>query len=54
MTLKDYALRWFMDLEDDSFPAWDDMKKAFLNKYNDYCKNRNSNEDIFAMQQKED
>ena len=25
-TLNDYALRWFMGLEDDSIITWDDMK----------------------------
>ena len=43
-----------MGLEDDSILTWDDMKWTFLKKYHDYCKNRNSKEYMFSMQQKED
>ena len=30
------------------------MKKTFLKKYQDYCKSKDSKDDIFKMQQQED
>ena len=53
-TLHDYSLRCFMGPLDDSITTWDDMKKRFLKKYHDYCKDMNSKEDIFTMQQREE
>ena len=32
-TLKDFALRWFMGLEESSIRSWESMKDIFLNKY---------------------
>ena len=43
-----------MGLEDDSIMTWDDMSKAFLKKCHDYCKTRNTKEDIFNMKQREE
>ena len=37
-TLKDSALRWFIDLGEYSIKTWEDMKTAFLWKYQEYCK----------------
>ena len=53
-TLKYFVLRWFMGLEDESITTWENMKSSFLEKYHDYCRNRNEKEDIFNMMQKED
>jgi len=53
-TLKDYALRWFTGIGDDSIITWDDMKNSFLKKYHDYCKDMNSKEYIFTMQLREE
>ena len=53
-TLKYYALRWFMGLEDDSITTWEDMRRSILKKYNDYYRNRNEKEDIFTMKERED
>ena len=49
-TLKDYALRWFMGLGEYSIRTWEDMKTAFLRKYQEYCKPRDSRNDIFKIQ----
>lgn len=43
-TLKDATLRWFMGLTANSISTWDDMKKAFLKKYQDYVKTRDIRE----------
>jgi hypothetical protein len=34
--------------------TWDQMKKNFLNKYQDYCRTREKREELFKMMQKED
>jgi hypothetical protein len=43
-----------MGLNGDSIQTWDEMKKVFLKKYQDYCKGRELREEIFKMTQKED
>lgn len=53
-TLKDSALRCFMGLEEHSIVSWDGMKSAFLKKYQDYCKPKDSSSDLFKMQQHQD
>lgn len=53
-TLKGKALRWFMSLGRDRITNWNQMKQAFLNKYQDYCRARDRNEELFKMSQKED
>ncbi len=53
-TLKDSALHWFMSLGEYTIRSWDDMKAAFLKKYPDYCRPRDSRNDIFKMQQHEE
>ena len=53
-TLKNVALRWFMGLGEYTIRSWDKMKKTFLKKYQDYCKSKDSNDDIFKMQQQKD
>lgn len=54
MRLKECSLRWFMGSKDDSITSWDDMKKYFLKNYHDFHRARNSKEDIFYMQQREE
>jgi len=49
-TLKDVALRWFMNLGEDTIYTWDSMKSIFLKKYQDLCKTSNLNY-ILRMQQ---
>lgn len=46
------ALRWFMGLQ--NIRTWDDMKEAFLTKYQEYCKTKEVWDEIFHMTQKED
>ena len=53
-TLKNAALRWFMGLGEYTIRSWDEMKNTFLKKYQDYCKFKDSKDDIFKMQQQED
>jgi hypothetical protein len=53
-TLKDSVLRWFMGLGESSIRSWEAMKDIFLKKYQDYCKNKESRNDIFKIQQLED
>jgi hypothetical protein len=53
-TLKDSALRWFMGLGESSIRSWEAMKDIFLKKYQDYCKTKESRNDIFKIQQLED
>jgi hypothetical protein len=53
-TLKSVALRWFMGLGKDSICSWDQMTKKFLDKYQDYCKDKERREEVFKMMQHED
>jgi hypothetical protein len=53
-TLKDSALRWFMGLGEFSIRYWDEMKTTFLKKYQDYCRTKESRNDIFKMQQQDE
>ena len=48
-TLKNVSLRWFMGLGEYTIRSWDEMKKTFLKKYQDYCKSKDSKDDIFTM-----
>ena len=34
--------------------TWDDMKNSFLRKYQEYCKPKDSQHDIFKIQELED
>ena len=43
-----------MGLRGNNIHTWEDMKKVFLQKYEDYCKARDLIEEIFQMTQKED
>ena len=43
-----------MGLRGNNIHTWEDMKKVFLQKYEDYCKARDLIEEIFHMTQKED
>ena len=53
-TLKDSALRWFMGLGEHTIRTWEEMRYVFLKKYQEYCRTRDSRNDIFRMQQQED
>ena len=53
-TLKDSALRWFMGLGESSIRTWEDMKTTLLQKYQEYCKPRDSRNNIFKIQQLEE
>ena len=48
-TLKDPTLRWFMGLEGDNISTWAQMKKVFLDKYQEYYKDKDQKESIFKM-----
>jgi hypothetical protein len=49
-TLKDSTLRWFMGLGESSISSWEGMKDIFLKKYQNYCKSKDSRNDIFKIQ----
>jgi len=46
-TLKDATLLWFMVLPGDT--TWAQLQQAFNNKYRDYCRSKNTKEEIFRM-----
>jgi hypothetical protein len=52
-TLKGAALRWFMGLGGRTINSWDEMKQAFLKKYQDYCRTIDLKDEIFQMTTKE-
>jgi hypothetical protein len=43
-----------MGLGESSIRSWEAMKEIFLKKYQDYCKTKESRNDIFKIQQLED
>ena len=53
-TLKESALRWFMGLGEHTIRTWEEIRSTFLKKYQEYCRTRDSRNDIFRMQQQED
>ena len=42
-----------MGLGESTIRTWDDMKNSFLRKYQEYCKPKDSQHDIFKIQQLE-
>ena len=48
-TLKDATLCWFMGLPGDRIRTWDQMQQTFNNKYRDYCRSKDTKEEIFRM-----
>eukprot|EP00253_Pinus_taeda_P005769 PITA_05769 len=52
-TLKGAALSWFMGLGGGVINNWDQMKEAFLKKYQDYCRSRELKDEIFQIGKKE-
>ena len=53
-TLKDSTLRWFMALGESSIRTWNNMKTVFLQKYQEYCRPKDSKNNVFKVQQHED
>jgi len=53
-TLNDSALHWFMGLGGNTVSYWDQMKRVFLNKYQEYCKTREMQDEIFTIVQGDD
>jgi hypothetical protein len=53
-TLKGNALRWFMSLGGENISTWVQMRRLFLNKYQEYYRTREQREELFKMSQKED
>ena len=53
-TLKESALRWFMGLGKHTIRTWEEMRYSFLKKHQEYCRTRDSQNDIFRMEQQED
>lgn len=47
--LKDATLRWFMGLLGDNITTWAQMQQSFNNKYMDYCRSKDTKEEIFRM-----
>ena len=54
VTLKDLALCWFMGLGGNTINSWDQMKRVFLSKYQEYCKTRDMQDEIFIVIQDDD
>lgn len=48
-TLKGASLLWFMGLGGGTINDWDQMKTAFLKKYQDYYRSRELKDEIFQM-----
>ena len=48
-TLKDVALHWFMGLRGNNITTWAQMQQAFHKKYQDYCRSKDTKEEIFWM-----
>jgi len=48
-TLKDAALCWFMGLHGDNIITWAQMQISFNKKYMDYCRSKDTKEEIFRM-----
>jgi hypothetical protein len=46
-TLKELTLIWFVSLEGNDIRNWDQMKRAFIEKYRDYCKSMDTKDEIF-------
>jgi len=53
-TLKSCTIRWFMGIGKDNIRSWDQMTKKFLDKYQDYCKDKERREKVFKMMLHED
>ena len=43
-----------MGLGGSMITSWEEMKKSFLEKYQDYCKSHEIKQEIFKFAQKED
>jgi hypothetical protein len=43
-----------MGLPEYSIRSWEDMETTFLNKYQDYCRTRDSQNDILKIQQQDE
>jgi hypothetical protein len=43
-----------MGLSRDNIHTWDEIKKKFMEKYQDYCKDKERREEVFRMTQHED
>ena len=52
-TLKGATLCWFMGLGGGTINSWDEMKQAFLTKYQDYCRTRELKDEKFQTNAKE-
>jgi len=53
-TLKDRAIKWFMNLGTNFIRTWDDMKSVFLEKIKNYFIHHDLTNQIFNMNQEED
>ena len=53
-TLKDVALRWFMGLGGNTISSWEKIKRVLLSKYQEYCKTRDIQDEIFTIVQNDD
>ena len=54
VTLKESALRWFMGLGGNTITSWDQMKRVFFSKYQEYCKTWDMQDEIFTIIQNDD
>ena len=53
-TLKDLALCWFMGLRGNSITSWEQIKRVFMSKYQEYCKIWDMQDEIFTLIQDDD
>ena len=48
-TLKNLVLQWYMGIRGDNIAPWTQMKKEFLDKYQEYYRDKDRKEAIFRM-----
>ena len=49
VTLKDSALHWFMGLGGNIIASWDQMKRVFLSKYQEYFKTQDMQDETCTI-----
>jgi len=48
-TLKNATLQWLMGLSGNNIGTWEEMKKVFLGKYRDYCKDKYCKDEVLRV-----
>ena len=47
--MKDAGLRWFMSMQGNSIENLEQVKDTFMERYRNYCKYKDTREEIFKM-----